>query len=142
MPDTSQALREASDGLLRDLEALGELEEEKRTLPAGHPHTVDLSAKIEEIAERVLARTTKQRILTTELQEQAEAGGKGAPAQSINETPRSIATILGEWRHAERRLAAALAGSAEHEEAAILIERLRLEYARAHDEARRGGRQD
>jgi hypothetical protein len=138
MPDTSQALREASDGLLRDLEALGELEEQKRTLPAGHPQTVDLSTKIEEIAERVLARTTKQRILTTELQERAETGGKGAPDRSIDETPRSITAILNEWRQAERRLAVALDGSAEHEEATILVERLRREYARAHDEARRG----
>lgn len=138
MPDTSQALREASDGLLRDLEALGELEDQKRALPAGHPQTVDLSAKIEAIAERVLTRTTKQRILTTELQEQAEAGGGGAPDQSIDETPRSITAILSEWRHAERQLAAALDGSAEHEEATILVERLRLEYGRAHDEARRG----
>ena len=138
MPDTTQELREASDALLRDLEALGELEEEKRTLPAGDPKTVDLSRQIEEIAGRVLARTTRQRTLTTELQEQAEAGGSSAPGLSINETRRSIATILDEWRQAERRMQMSDPGSAEHEEAIILVERLRLEYRRAHDEARRG----
>jgi hypothetical protein len=138
MAETSQALREASDALLRDLEALGELEEEKRTLPAGHPQTVDLSRQIEKIAGRVLARTTRQRSLTTELQEQAEAGGSGAPELSINETPRPIATILDEWRKAERRMQVADPGSAEHAEATILVEQLRSEYARAHDDARRG----
>jgi hypothetical protein len=138
MPDTSQALRAASDGLLRDLEVLGELEEKKRTMPAGHPSTIDLSAQIEEIAQRVLLTSTKQRVLTTELQERAEAGARGAPDRSIEETPRSIATILDEWRRVERRLGAATPGSAEHAEVTLLVERLRREYARAHDEARRG----
>lgn len=135
MVDTSQALREASDALLRDLEALGELEEQKRLLPAGDPRTVDLSRQIEKIAGRVLARTTRQRSLTTELQEQAEAGGREAPDRSIAETPRPIATILDEWRQAERRLQMADPGSAEHDEATILVEQLRREYRRAHDEA-------
>lgn len=136
MPDTTQELRGASDALLRDLEALGELEEKKRTLPAGDPRTVDLSQRIEEIAGRVLSRTTRQRTLTTELQEQAEAGGSSAPYRSINETRRPIATILDEWRQAERRMQMTDPGSAEHEEAIILVERLRLEYREAHDEAR------
>jgi hypothetical protein len=137
MPNTSQALREASDSLLRDLEALGELEEQKRTLPAGDPRTVDLSAQIEEIAERVLSTTTKQRVLTTELQDAAETSGASAPDESINETRRSIASILDDWRQAERRLIAADPGSAAHREATILVEQLRGEYARAHELAGR-----
>lgn len=137
MADTSQALREASDSLLRDLEALGELEEQKRTLPAGHPRTVDLAAQIEEIAERVLSTTTKQRVLTSELQDAVEARGAAAAKASINETRRSISSILDDWRQAERRLMAADPGSAEHDEAELLVEQLRAEYGRAHEDARR-----
>ena len=46
--------------------------------------------------------------------------------------------ILAAWRQAERQLDAAEPGSAEAEEAQVLINRLRDEYRRAHDEANRG----
>jgi hypothetical protein len=48
--------------------------------------------------------------------------------------------VLAEWREAERRADAAPPGSAEAREAELLVERLREEYRRAHEEARREGR--
>ena len=46
--------------------------------------------------------------------------------------------ILAAWREAERKLEAAQPGSAEAREAELLVERLREDYRRAHDEATRG----
>ena len=47
MPGTGDALRRTSDALLRDLEALVSLEEEKRGVEPGDPRLVDLAAQIE-----------------------------------------------------------------------------------------------
>ena len=137
MPDTARALRETSDALLRDLEALGVLEEEKREIPAGDPRIVDLAAQIESIAARVLVSSSHERQLTEQIQDLAEAGDEPPPKASIEDTPRSISAILSEWRAAERRLAAAEAGTAEHREAEVLVEHLREEYRAAHEAARR-----
>src|SRR4029079_19164150 len=49
--DTGQALRATSDALLRDLEVLATIEEEKRSLEPGDPRLVQLAARIEEIAQ-------------------------------------------------------------------------------------------
>jgi hypothetical protein len=46
--------------------------------------------------------------------------------------------ILAAWRQAERQLDAAEPGSAEATEAQVLVDRLREEYRRAHEEAIRG----
>jgi hypothetical protein len=98
---------------------------------------VDLASQIESIAARVLVSSTKQRALTEDIQDEAEAGGPTAPRTAIEDTPRSIPSILAEWREAERRAAAAEPGSAEAREVEILIDRLRAEYRRAHENARR-----
>jgi hypothetical protein len=45
--------------------------------------------------------------------------------------------ILAAWRQAERQLGSAESGSAEATEAELLVEQLREEYRRAHDEASR-----
>jgi hypothetical protein len=45
--------------------------------------------------------------------------------------------ILAAWRQAERQLDAAEPGSAEAAEAQVLVDRLREEYRRAHDEGTR-----
>ncbi len=137
MADTGQALREASDELLRDLEALGVLEEEKRTIPAGDPRIIDLSERIETIAGRVLQSSTRQRALTEAIQEQAEVDAGAVPDESIEEISRPISAILAEWREAERQAEAADPGSAAAREAEILVGRLRDEYRRAHEEATR-----
>ena len=74
MPGTGGALRRTSDSLLRDLEALLELEEEKRTIDPGDPRLVDLAAQIEQVAKRVLASSTSQRAQTQLIHELTETG--------------------------------------------------------------------
>jgi DNA-binding HxlR family transcriptional regulator len=136
MGDTGQALRETSDALLRDLDVLSTIEEEKRALEPGDPRLVQLAARIEEIAQRVLVGSVRQRQLTEVVIAQVEAASPDAPDVPIEEMPRSIQAILAEWREAERRVAAAAPGSAEATEAEALVGRLRDEYRRAHEAAR------
>ena len=135
MPGTGDALRRTSDALLRDLEALQQLEEEKRTIEPGDPRLVDLASRIELIAKRVLASSTSQRAQTQLINELTEAGSPAAPDTPIEDTPRSMEAILFAWRQAERQLDAADPGSAEATEAQLLVDRLREEYRHAHDEA-------
>jgi hypothetical protein len=125
--DEAAALRATSDELLRDLEALGALEEEKRAMPVGDPRLTDLAARIEIIATRVLASSARQRGLT-EVVSEAAAVGVSDPGTTIEATPRSPSDVLQAWREAERRAAAAEPGSPEALEANVLIERLREEY--------------
>jgi hypothetical protein len=133
MVDTGNALRETSDALLRDLDVLVTMEEEKRSLEPGDPRLVELAARIEEIARRILAGTTRQHDLTRVVNAQVDAGSSAAPESSIEETVRPIQAVLADWRDAERRAAAAEPGSAEAAEANALVERLREEYRRAHE---------
>ncbi|MEW6224755.1 MAG: hypothetical protein AB1627_08995 [Chloroflexota bacterium] len=126
-----ESLRATSDALLRDLEALVALEEEKRTLEPSDSRLVELAAQVEVIAGRVLARSGEQRALS----EAAVVAPPGMPA--IEDVLRSPAAILAEWREAERRAAAAAPGSAEATEAGLLIERLREEYRVAFEASRR-----
>jgi hypothetical protein len=137
MPGTGDALRRTSDELLRDLEALLQLEEEKRTIDPGDPRLVDLAQRIEVIAKRVLAGSTSQRAQTQAIHALTEAGSPAAPDSPIEDTPRSMEAILAAWRQAERQLDSAEPGSAEATEAEVLVDQLREEYRRAHDEALR-----
>lgn len=137
--ETGNALRETSDALLRDLDVLVAIEEEKRTLEPGDARLVELAARIEEIAQRVLAGTVRQRELTEVAHAQVAAGVPGAPDAAIDDIPRPIQAILSDWREAERRAGAAEPGSAEAAEAAALVSRLREEYRRAHEAARAQG---
>jgi len=115
--DTGQALRATSDALLRDLEVLATIEEEKRSLEPGDPRLVQLAARIEEIAQRVLVGSVRQRKLTEVVSDQVETGSPDAPDGPIGDAPRPMQVILAEWREAERRLVAADPGSAEAAEA-------------------------
>jgi hypothetical protein len=137
MPETGRALRDTSDQLVRDLEALSTLEEEKRQLSPDDERFVDLATRIESIAMRVLVASGRQRELTEEIHRAADAGSPGAPTESIEEMARPIAAILSDWREAERRLEGAKPGSAEEREVEVLIEQLREEYRLAHEAARR-----
>jgi hypothetical protein len=137
MVDTGRALREASDALLRDLEALSVLEDEKRAVQPGDPRLVDLAAQIEVVAGRVLLTSGRERALTEQIQQAAETGMAPVPDESIDDTPRAISAILSDWRDAERRLEAAADGTAEARAAEILVDQLREEYRKAHEAARR-----
>ena len=135
--ETGNALRATSDALLRDLDVLVTIEEEKRTLDPGDPRLVELAARIEEIARRVLEGTTRQHNLTRVANAQVEAGSPQAPEGSIDDAVRPIQAVLSDWRDAERRAAAAEPDSAEAAEANALVDRLRDEYRRAHEAATR-----
>ncbi len=131
MDDTATDLRTTSDALMRDLEVLGEIEEEKRTLEPGDPRLVELAQRVEDVARRVLSSTVRQRRLTEVAKQQVEAGDPASPDTSIEDTTRPIADILAEWRAAERRSQAAAEGSAEAAEADSLADLYREEYRRA-----------
>ena len=133
--ETGTALRETSDALLRDLDVLVTIEEEKRSLEPGDPRLVELAARVEEIARRVLAGTARQHDLTKVANAQVEAGSPNAPDAPIEATARPIQAVLADWRDAERRASAAEPGSAEAAEANALVGRLRDEYRRAHESA-------
>jgi hypothetical protein len=137
MQDTGEALREASDALLRDLEALSDLEATKREIVPGDPRLIELAGTIEALAQRVLASSARQRELTIEANDLVELGLPDAPNRSIEETVRPIATILADWREAERRAQAAPVGSKDAAEAEDDIDRLKAEYRRAHEETTR-----
>lgn len=134
MPDSSPALRRVSDTLLRDLEVLATLEEQKRAIPADDPLLREIATRIAEIAERVLVETRQQAILTEAVHREAAEPHTSAPA--IDDLPRSTSTILADWRAAERRREAAAPGSVEAAEAEALAERLRDEYRRAWQAAK------
>jgi hypothetical protein len=131
MASSSEALRTTSDALLRDLEVLGALEDEKRSIEPGDPRLVDLATQIESIAKRVLSGSARQRRLSEVVSDQVRDDSPGAPSASIEDTPRQRSAILAEWRDAERRLDAADPASAEWTEAEALVELLREEYRRA-----------
>ena len=137
MDNTASELRATSDDLMRDLEVLATIEDEKRTLKPGDPRLVELAERIEEIAKRVLSGSVRQRRLTEVGHERVEASAPDAPDAPIAETPRPIADILAAWREAERRLAAAAPDSAEAAEARALGEHCREEYRRALEERRK-----
>jgi hypothetical protein len=125
------SLRATSDGLIRDLAALGALEDEKRTLPMDDPRVVELAEQIEVIAARVLAASERQTGLAKEVADAPVAG------TSIGDVRRPPSAILEEWREAERRVAEAPDGSAEAAEGRIVADHLRREYGAAYGEANR-----
>jgi hypothetical protein len=132
--DPAAELRATSDLLLRDLDALGELEELKRTVPHGDPRLVDIASRIEELARKVLYGSQHQLELTQEINEAAD--GTTSQIETIDAT-RSPSAVLADWRDAERRAAEFEPGSASHAEALEDIERARAEYRRSFERARR-----
>ena len=136
MDNTAADLRATSDDLMRDLEVLVAIEDEKRTLKPGDPRLLELAERIEDIAKRVLSGSVRQRRLTEVGHERVEAGAPDAPDAPIAETPRPIADILAAWREAERRFGAAAPDSAEAVEARAVAEHCREEYRRALEERR------
>lgn len=130
MTDTGTELRQTSDDVLRNLDALSALEEEKRTVQPGDPRLVALANEVEALAAKVLAGSVRQRNLATSLNDNPAAAAATPP---INEQIRPAAEILKAWRDAERALAAAKPGSAEETTARATIEDCRDEYRRAFE---------
>jgi len=125
-------LRTTSDRLLRTIDQLETLENEKRTLPPDSQRFQTLASEIERLAATVFAQSHAQQQLGKEAQ--AATQQSGATITPIEETAqaREVHVILTEWRDAERRLASSGPGSAEHTQAASDAERLRDEYHRAY----------
>jgi hypothetical protein len=122
-------LRRASDQLMDRLDRLHELESRKRELQPNRPEFVRLAREIEDLSRALLFSSGEQVELAEAVHADVKAGDASADTP-IRETPpkRDAVRVLGEWRAAERRLAAAPAGSAEERDARIEVERLRLEY--------------
>jgi hypothetical protein len=129
MTDVARELRATSDALRRDLDALATLEDEKRTLPLDDPRVAELAHQIEEIAARVLGRTTTQKDLT-------EIAAANGTSTTIERVRRSVGDILNDWRDLERRAEEAQPESAEAAEVAVLLAAVREEYRAAIDTAR------
>lgn len=127
-------LRDTSDSLLRALDRMNDLESEKRLLPTGSRQFVDLARQIEDLAIEVLRRSEREASLAETTEERrAAGGGVGRPIVAVSATPRELPLILGEWRDAERALAAADPASPEAAIAAADVRRLREEYRLAHE---------
>ena len=123
-------LRVTSDRMLRTLEALASLENEKREMKPGTPEFVKLAKEIERLAAEVFAQTHNQKILGEKAASAENRGADFAPIDEIT-SMRDLQVILNEWRDAERRLQLASPGTAEHATAAGDIGRLREEYHNA-----------
>ena len=125
------SLRRASDEFMQRLDRLYELETRKRELKPDLPEFVRLAREIEDMSRALLFSGGQQ----VELAEEVHADIKQGEAiidQPIRETPprRDAVSILAEWRAAERRLAAAEAGTEDEEQAKAEVDRLRVEYRR------------
>jgi hypothetical protein len=137
-----QELRATSDSLLRALDRMNELEAEKRTIPTGSERFVELAREVEQLAVEVLRQSQNQSTLAETTEERTDAGGGlGRPIATIPAAPREMATILNEWRDAERSLASVDPSSQDAAIAAANVRRLREEYRLAHEHvAAQGGR--
>ena len=135
MADTGSALRATSDALMRDLETLESLEQQKRNMTPDDPRLVQVAADVEALALRVLGTTVRQRELAEVAHEVVENGSPDAPTHPIAGTPREIHVILAEWRDAERRASEASPHSADAAAAEAEVDRLRAEYRHAHEDA-------
>jgi len=129
LTDLGPELRETSDNVLRDLDALVALEEEKRTVTPDSPRLVQLAAEVERLAARLLTATVRQRQIAADV----HADPAAATMPPIEAQPRPIPEILKAWRETERDLATATAGSAEELRLRDRIDELRFEYRKAFD---------
>ena len=122
-------LRRASDEFMQRLDRLYEIETHKRELRPDAPEFVRLAREIEDLSRALLFAGGQQ----VEMADDVHANfkhGETAVDQPIRDRPprRDAVVILAEWRAAERRLAAASAGSDDERAARAEVDRLREEY--------------
>ena len=77
MPDLDEDLRATADSLLRDLDRLMRLEEEKLALDPGDARVAELAAEIEALTERTRTTSAAQRDIAEEIQR--EKADESAP---------------------------------------------------------------
>jgi hypothetical protein len=122
-------LRQASDTLMQRLDRLYELESRKRELPPERAEFVRLAREIEDLSRALLFSSGEQVELAEAIHADVKSGDVAADVP-IRDTPpkRDAVAVLAEWRAAERRLAAAEAGSDDERAARADVERYRVEY--------------
>ena len=125
-------LRLTSDRMIRTLEKLEALENEKRTLTPGTAEFVRLAREIERLASQVFAQTRTQEQLAQQTRSVTQQTGEKMTPIAQTGTVRELSQILADWRDAERRLAAADDGTQEHTQALADVSRLRDEYHRSY----------
>jgi phage-related tail protein len=130
---SEEQLRSASDEVLVALDKLRELEVEKRSVSPTSPRFHTLAREVEQLADRLANTAEVQADLGEKIAEQHAQAADAAPP--IEQMARDVATILAEWRDAERRAMTAVAGSSDETAARADVERLRAEYQRAHRSA-------
>lgn len=135
-------LRVASDRILKSLEQLDALENEKRTLSPDSARFQALAKQIERLAADIFAQSHAQQRLGERAQVEASRTGESPPTIAQTHRARDISEILAEWRDAERRLQAAAADSAERALAAADVDRLRDEYHDAYTAGQNGAPTD
>jgi cell division protein FtsB len=121
-------LRVASDRLLRTLDQLATLENEKRTLEPSSARFQTLAKEIERLSSEIFAQSHAQQQLGQRARDVQRTQGVELPPINEATQTRDLSVILTEWRDAERRLSLAEADSAEHSVAAADAARLREEY--------------
>ena len=122
---TEQELRLTSDTFLARVERLQALEVQKRELPPSQ--TAALAREVETLASEVLRLARRQTALASLA---ASESPDGRPIAVTG--PRAVAVVLDEWRAAERSLTEVQPGTAAWESIRSDVDRLRDEYARAH----------
>ena len=133
--ELEQEMRVTSDDLLRRLERLRELEIEKRELTPGTARFRKIAKDIERLAAGVLTKTVEQEQLGRQAGAALEQTGVASPPIADIAPRRELAVILGEWREAERALAAAAPGTPAQRDAQAAVQRLRDEYRDSYSNA-------
>jgi len=131
--EIEEQLRSESDSMLDAMDQLRSLEAEKRAIPPNSRRFQMLARDVERLADTVVSHAEQQTDLGEQAAERHQATGE--EAAPINAGSRDVATILGEWRDAERRASAAEAGSADEAAARADVDRLRHEYQQAQRSA-------
>lgn len=126
-------LRAHSDHMVQLIERLHELEEEKHHVGVGTPRFVELAEEIDRLS-RLVFRWSGMQFQSAEHAATRLERGEITP-QALDEVePRRLDVILAAWREAQFRFELAHPGSAEAQEAADDIERLREEFQASQEQ--------
>ena len=125
--EDQRELRAHSDHMVRLIERLHELEEQKHHVGVGTPEFVELAAEIDRLSRLVFRWSGMQLQSAEHAATRLERGEiSGQPLDDFQ--PRRLDVILAAWREAQFRFELAQPGSDEAREAAKNLERLREEF--------------
>jgi len=132
-----------ADQMLEWISAMEDAESAKHELPLGSPEFVAKAVEVERISRLAFRWAQMQLQVAQHAAERRDRGELTGNEPLTNFPPRPLDVILTHWREAQLRLEIAPLGSAEAQQAAADIERLREEYQagfvpeRAQSRARR-----